>query len=38
MQERICDDIATGNIKKPQKEFEPEIFRFRNKTYPLFDL
>ena len=38
MQKRICDDIATGNIKKPQKEFEPEIFRFRNKTYPLFDL
>ena len=38
MQERICDDIATGNTRKPQKEFEPEIFRFRNKTYPLFDL
>lgn len=38
MQERICNDITKGNKKESQKEFEPEVFRFRKKSYPLFCL
>ena len=34
-----CDGIAQGGLKPPaNSEFDPEIFRFRGKAYPLFDL
>ena len=34
-----CDGIAQGGLKPPaNSEFDPEIFRFRGKSYPLFDL
>lgn len=37
-QKKICYDIAEGNRCKSGREFEPDIFRFRGKVYPLFDL
>lgn len=38
-QRSLCQHIITQNYKKnEEKIFEPEIFRFRDKTYPLFDL
>lgn len=37
-QERICDDIVAGIRPTRQKTYEPDIFRFRNKIYPLFDI
>ena len=34
-----CDGIAQGGLKPPaDSDFDPEIFRFRGKSYPLFDL
>ena len=34
-----CDGIAQGGLKPPaNSEFDPEVFRFRGKAYPLFDL
>lgn len=34
-----CDGIAQGGLKPPaNSEFDPKIFRFRGKSYPLFDL
>lgn len=37
-QNEICDEIANGRKRENPNPFEPEIFRFRGKTYPLFDL
>lgn len=37
-QEKYCDDIAKNAKQSSSKEFEPEIFRFRSRAYPLFDL
>lgn len=38
-QNSCCDGIAQGGLKPPaNSEFDPEIFRFRGKSYPLFDL
>lgn len=34
----VCDEIATGKRKESSRTFEPDVFRFRNKQYPLFDL
>ena len=33
-----CEAIAHGSKPHSQKEFEPDVFRFHGKTYPLFDL
>jgi hypothetical protein len=30
--------IANGEKSDPNPEFEPDVFRFRNKAYPLFDI
>lgn len=38
LQERICNNIARGTCRASEKEFEPDIFRFRGKIYNLFDL
>lgn len=38
LQERICDNIAKGARRASEKDFEPDVFRFRGKTYNLFDL
>lgn len=37
-QNSICDEIANKKKMENQKTFEPDVFRFRGKTYPLFDL
>lgn len=37
-QENSCKWIAEGNKVESQQNFEESIFRFRGKTYPLFDL
>lgn len=37
-QKSRCDEIAKGCKPRGQKKFEPTIFRFRGKEYPLFDL
>jgi hypothetical protein len=37
-QENSCKWIAEGNKIEGQQNFEESIFRFRGKTYPLFDL
>ena len=37
-QKTRCDEIAQGYKPHSQKEFEPTVFRFRGKEYPLFDL
>lgn len=37
-QNRICNNIANGRTYESRREFENEIFRFRGKVYPLFDL
>jgi hypothetical protein len=38
MQNKLCDTIACGRFNKPTREFEPDIFRFRNNAYDLFDV
>ena len=39
MQYKICEKIANKALDdKPKREFEPEIFKFRGESYPLFDL
>ena len=40
IQKQSCKRIAKGKKKNSEndKEFEADIFRFRGKTYPLFDL
>lgn len=37
-QKTRCDEIAQGYKPHSQKEFDPTVFRFRGKEYPLFDL
>lgn len=37
-QNTICKEIAAGENPTSQHKFEEDIFRFRGKTYPLFDL
>lgn len=37
-QKTRCDEIAQGYKLHSQKEFDPTVFRFRGKEYPLFDL
>ena len=37
-QEKSCEWLAEGGKATGQTEFEESIFRFRGKTYPLFDL
>ena len=37
-QERSCDWLASGGKAESQQVFEESIFRFRGKTYPLFDI
>ena len=34
----LCDNIAKNACPRKEREFEPDVFRFRGKTYPLFDL
>lgn len=37
-QNKIIDEIANKNHLNNNKVFESDVFRFRNKTFPLFDL
>ena len=37
-QNQICERIANGFSSSSSKEFDPDVFRFRGKAYPLFDL
>lgn len=37
-QNAICDYIVSHNSKENTKKFNPNVFNFRGKTYPLFDL
>ena len=37
-QNRLCDQLVNGKTRSNEREFEPEIFRFRGVEYPLFDL
>ena len=37
-QNRSCEWLAEGGKVEGQHEFEEQVFRFRGKTYPLFDL
>ena len=37
-QNAIATEIATGKRRDSEKEFEPDLFRFRGKSYKLFDL
>ena len=37
-QNKIVDEIANKNHLNNNKVFEGDVFRFRNKTFPLFDL
>lgn len=38
MQYSLCEHIAYGKKKESENNFEPDVFRFRNKVYNLFDL
>lgn len=38
MQKYICNKMASGERRESKTNFEPDFFRFRGKTYPLFDL
>lgn len=37
-QNKCADDIAHNKSKPSEKEFEPDVFRFRGQTFPLFDV
>jgi hypothetical protein len=37
-QNQICEKIANGFGSSSSREFDPDVFRFRGKVYPLFDL
>ena len=37
-QDECCERIVNNAVIGNKKEFEPAVFRFRGKTYPLFDL
>ena len=34
----LCEHIAFDKKKKSDNNFEPDVFRFHNKVYPLFDI
>ena len=38
MQNKIIDEIASGQKRQNEKKFEKDIFRFRKKVYNLFDV
>lgn len=38
IQEKIICNIASGRTYTKEKTYEPEVFRFREKVYPLFDV
>lgn len=38
IQERIIQNIVSGKTYTKEQTFDPEIFRFRGKVYPLFDV
>ena len=38
MQNEICENIANGSKRDSNRAFDPEIFRFRDESFPLFDL
>ena len=38
VQNEICENIANGNRRDSNRTFDPEIFRFRGESFPLFDL
>lgn len=38
LQSRVADNIANGNGRENTKEFNPDKFTFRNKSYDLFDI
>lgn len=38
MQNEICENIANGSKRDSNRAFDPEIFRFRGESFPLFDL
>ena len=37
-QTECCERIVNNTVIGKEKEFEPDVFRFRGKSYPLFDL
>lgn len=37
-QNSICDEIASGQRRPSNKEFEADVFHFRGKSYKLFDV
>lgn len=37
-QNKIMDSIAHGDTRENEKEFEPDVFRFRGQVFPLFDV
>lgn len=37
-QNKIMDNIAHNNTRPNEKEFEPDVFRFRGQVFPLFDV
>ena len=37
-QNECCERIVNKTVIGKEKEFEPDVFRFRGKSYPLFDL
>ena len=37
-QNKICENIATGKAKTNNDNFNGEVFHFRGRSYPLFDL
>lgn len=37
-QRRKCLEIARGTLKESDHEFDPNIFEFKGKEYPLFDI
>lgn len=38
IQRKSCERIAKGEKSSPNPDFDPNNFKFRGKTYPLFDL
>ena len=37
-QNSCCDEIVNGYCQSAERQFEPDIFRFRGKAYKLFDV
>lgn len=38
IQRKSCENILQNPPRKDSEDFEPDVFRFRSHTYPLFDL